>query len=68
MSAEEPPPEWTPVSFLDFFSRHSSDVPHITQSKLWDCGVACAEMAMRARHVKDVSASERLRAFCVRKS
>lgn len=51
---------WSPVSFLDFFAKHADDVPHVAQSKVWDCGIACTEMVLRARGAKDVSHSPHL--------
>ena len=39
----------------EFIDNHTETVPYITQSYSWDCGLACAEMALRARGVHNVS-------------
>jgi Guanylylate cyclase len=46
----------------DFVVRHEDDVPYVRQSFSWDCGLACAEMALRARGVS-VTVSD-LRKLC----
>lgn len=38
----------------EFMKQHKSVVPYVGQSYSWDCGLACAEMALRARGVKKV--------------
>jgi hypothetical protein len=50
------------VALHDFVVRHKDDVPYVRQSFSWDCGLACAEMALRARGVS-VSVSD-LRKMC----
>jgi hypothetical protein len=45
-----------------FVMRHKNDVPYVRQSFAWDCGLACAEMALRARGVS-VTVSD-LRKLC----
>jgi Guanylylate cyclase len=50
------------VSLDAFVMRHKNDVPYVRQSFAWDCGLACAEMALRARGVS-VTVSD-LRKLC----
>lgn len=38
-----------------FIQTHSDSVPYVGQSFSWDCGLACVEMALRARGVSNVS-------------
>lgn len=42
------------VSIREFIQLHRATVPYIGQSYSWDCGLACTEMALRARGVKQV--------------
>lgn len=49
---------WAYISFKHFYAKHANDVPHIAQSKVWDCGVACVQMAMQARGIRDVNSVE----------
>lgn len=42
-------------SMKEFIQLHRPRVPYISQSYSWDCGLACVEMALRARGVKQVS-------------
>lgn len=35
--------------FREFLALHSDDIPFVRQSYSWDCGLACVEMALRAR-------------------
>lgn len=49
-------------AFRDFLSLHGDDIPYVRQSYSWDCGLACVEMALRARGIA-VSNGE-LRGVC----
>lgn len=42
-------------SMHQFILLHQATVPYVSQSYSWDCGLACTEMALRARGVKHVS-------------
>eukprot|EP00171_Calliarthron_tuberculosum_P018999 IDg18999t1 len=57
---EEDAVHWATGSFERFLAQHSDDVPHVIQSKAWDCGVACVQMAMHAQGMKNVD-GEKLR-------
>lgn len=46
-----------------FIQQHKSAVPYVSQSFSWDCGLACTEMALRARGVKKVRCRVCARAF-----
>lgn len=37
-----------------FIEQHKHDVRYISQSYAWDCGLACTEMALKARGLKQV--------------
>lgn len=39
-------------SMREFIQLHRTTVPYVNQSYTWDCGLACAEMALRAKGVK----------------
>lgn len=41
----------------DFILLHRNTVPYVSQSYSWDCGLACAEMALRARGFEKVRRS-----------
>ncbi|CDF40806.1 unnamed protein product [Chondrus crispus] len=45
----------TDDAMKDFIHTHQGTVPHVPQSYSWDCGLACVEMALRARGAKQVS-------------
>lgn len=47
-----------------FVARHASDLTYVRQQYQWDCGLACAEMALRARGVVDGTSSSDLRRLC----
>jgi Guanylylate cyclase len=48
----------------DFVSRHAEDVTYVRQRFQWDCGLACAEMALHARGVRDGATIDDLRLLC----
>lgn len=45
-------------SMREFMQLHRNTVPYVVQSYSWDCGVACAEMALRARGAKQISCQD----------
>lgn len=48
----------------EFVARHASEVTYVRQRYQWDCGLACAEMALRARGVVKGTSIGDLRRLC----
>jgi Guanylylate cyclase len=48
----------------EFVARHASDVTYVRQRFQWDCGLACAEMALRARGIVEGTSIGDLRRLC----
>lgn len=47
-----------------FVARHAADVVYVRQLHRWDCGLACLEMALRARGIEEGTSSAELRRLC----